>query len=420
MTVLLKSIRKKDMDILDDIVVNYGVLADNTATSPNWLELEQEACQPNSIDAILLAPYTIEKSLYNSNVMIHSTVYDEPHTVFLYEWSDPYRIQKGFLCAENLCQTRHIQHEEEEEKEKEVCVSVSRAQLHVGTVKPEYTSQQQVKSDIQKIRSKEENVHGLFTSPYAVSSRIIVRLLESSRGMPLVTLSTSVLKTTLHYLLLAKQSRPAILRVHTIPHGDALFTQSSTPGARAPRDVTCPLFLLCAWAELAEWLGTRCNSPFVIHEERKLCGGVKYSRTANTIELDNLDRLSAFLIVTSLLMDDIITQQPSCPSVRRWWTGPVSVYVRSSSFLNDLEEFIRLACVETGLPDRVRGGMAWPTLSSSPTVLCTRSEKYDHMASPQHCLELGLTHIPLCCRDFQWAVYVKDSGTSTRACQTDP
>jgi len=78
-------------------------------------------------------------------------------------------------------------------------------------------------------------------------------------------------------------------RVHTIPHGDALFTQSSTPGARAPRDVTCPLFLLCAWAELAEWLGTRCNSPFVIHEERKLCGGVKYSRTANTIELDNLD-----------------------------------------------------------------------------------------------------------------------------------
>lgn len=47
---------------------------DNTATPPNWLELEQEACQPNSIGAILLAPYTIEKSLYNSNVMIHSTV----------------------------------------------------------------------------------------------------------------------------------------------------------------------------------------------------------------------------------------------------------------------------------------------------------------------------------------------------------
>lgn len=47
---------------------------DNSATPPNWLELEQEACQHNSIGAILLAPYTIEKSLYNSNVMIHSTV----------------------------------------------------------------------------------------------------------------------------------------------------------------------------------------------------------------------------------------------------------------------------------------------------------------------------------------------------------
>ncbi|CAM4682889.1 unnamed protein product [Leuciscus chuanchicus] len=102
-------------------------------------------------------------------------------------------------------------------------------------------------------------------------------------------------------------------RVHTIPHGDALVIQPSTPGARAPRDVTCPSFLLCAWAELVEWLGTRCNSPFVIHEERKLSGRVKYSRSAKTIELDNLGcfldgvRLSTFLLITSLLMGDVIT-----------------------------------------------------------------------------------------------------------------
>lgn len=47
---------------------------DSIATPPNWLEIEKEACHSNSIGAILLAPYTIEKSLYNNNVMIHNTI----------------------------------------------------------------------------------------------------------------------------------------------------------------------------------------------------------------------------------------------------------------------------------------------------------------------------------------------------------
>lgn len=46
---------------------------DDTETPPNWLELEREACQPYSIGAILLAPYTFEKSLNNCNMLIHST-----------------------------------------------------------------------------------------------------------------------------------------------------------------------------------------------------------------------------------------------------------------------------------------------------------------------------------------------------------
>lgn len=47
---------------------------DDTATLPKWLEMEQEACQPYSIGAILLSPYTIEKSVYNCNLVIHSTL----------------------------------------------------------------------------------------------------------------------------------------------------------------------------------------------------------------------------------------------------------------------------------------------------------------------------------------------------------
>lgn len=47
---------------------------DETATPPNWLQMEQEACQPYTIGAILLSPSKIEKSLYNNNVVIHSTL----------------------------------------------------------------------------------------------------------------------------------------------------------------------------------------------------------------------------------------------------------------------------------------------------------------------------------------------------------
>lgn len=42
---------------------------DDSATPPTLLEMEQEACQPFSLGAILLSPYTTEKSLYNCSVV---------------------------------------------------------------------------------------------------------------------------------------------------------------------------------------------------------------------------------------------------------------------------------------------------------------------------------------------------------------
>lgn len=52
----------------------HFIWLNDSATPPTWLEMEQEACQPFSLGAILLSPYTTEKSLYNCSVVIHSTV----------------------------------------------------------------------------------------------------------------------------------------------------------------------------------------------------------------------------------------------------------------------------------------------------------------------------------------------------------
>lgn len=41
---------------------------------PAWLQLEQEACQPYCLGAMLLSPLPIDKSLYSCNVVIHSTI----------------------------------------------------------------------------------------------------------------------------------------------------------------------------------------------------------------------------------------------------------------------------------------------------------------------------------------------------------
>lgn len=46
----------------------------DTATIPSWLVMERETCRPYSMVAILLYPLTIDKSLFQSNVMIHTTL----------------------------------------------------------------------------------------------------------------------------------------------------------------------------------------------------------------------------------------------------------------------------------------------------------------------------------------------------------
>lgn len=40
-----------------------------------WLQLELEACQPYCIEALLLSPLPIDKSIYDGNVVIHSSIH---------------------------------------------------------------------------------------------------------------------------------------------------------------------------------------------------------------------------------------------------------------------------------------------------------------------------------------------------------